>query len=136
MVFEQRRRSLESCLSKILAATDKIMKPCLLSNTAIGIDAIIVINNIFVTILQNKHRHHDIIIRRSTEGSSSRGSRAATGPVRYWDKHFSMNRCHVSAENGDSVPKVDKTVPAGEETATVSLHNVRNSIEEAYDDRR
>ena len=41
----------------------------------------------------------------------------------------------MSAENGDSVLKVDKTVPAGEETATVSLHNVRNSIEEAYDDR-
>ena len=29
---EQRGRSLESCLSKISAATDKIMKPCLLIN--------------------------------------------------------------------------------------------------------
>ena len=34
MDAEQRGRSLESCLSKIWAATDKIMKPCLLINAS------------------------------------------------------------------------------------------------------
>ena len=38
---EQRGRSLESCLSEISAATDKIMKPCLLINAFLSIVMVI-----------------------------------------------------------------------------------------------
>ena len=148
MVFEQRRRSLESCLSKILAATDKIMKPCLLSNTAI---VIIVINNIIQHLCIVIDRHHDIIIRKEDEqraattndvmkpclppSSSHQEPQQVPSNIGTNTFQWSVVMCQLRTENGDSVLKVDKTVPAGEETATVSLHNVRNSIEEAYDDR-
>ena len=51
MGFEQRCRSLESCLSKISAATDKIMKPCLLTNAIIIIVIIVIVITIYIIIM-------------------------------------------------------------------------------------